>query len=377
MLNDLLEFIQKSENITQRLAEETAEWQTKDEKNQVYLYGGGALLQNYFRYLSKYNIKITAILDTFKDGEYRGIPVCRYDRFLNEAPSERHCRFFVSSTAYAKEIVETLDKKFPRENIYVVDTAFQLGTEEMSLQEYRDYLTSNWKEITVLFSELADEKSKETLINVLREHVTGNTDYMWDTLDPDLTYSRDVITFTGNEVFVEPGAFYGDNFLDFVNCCPQYKAAYLFEPESSLQGRLHEIAEHEKAKGKAVHVIQKGVWDSETTLDFFSTGQGTGSFVLPPEHGEIVPIPTTTLDKAVPEHFTYLKMDIEGSELHALMGASKHIQVSPAPKMAICVYHKMTDLLDIWHYLRSLVPGYRFYLRNHTLIWDDVILYAI
>ena len=71
-----------------------------------------------------------------------------------------------------------------------------------------------------------------------------------------------------------------------------------------------------------------------------------------------------------------LKMDVEGAEMKALEGAKKHI-LSHRPKLGISVYHKPTDLLDVWNYLRSLVPDYHFYLRNHTPLWDDIILYAV
>ena len=69
-------------------------------------------------------------------------------------------------------------------------------------------------------------------------------------------------------------------------------------------------------------------------------------------------------------------MDIEGSELEALHGAEKQI-VKNHPVLAVCVYHKIEDILNIWDYLRMLVPSYRFYLRHHMWSGSETVLYAI
>ena len=46
--------------------------------------------------------------------------------------------------------------------------------------------------------------------------------------------------------------------------------------------------------------------------------------------------------------------------------------------IAKSVYHKQEDLIDIWRYLKSLVPEYQFFLRHHTQnAGTDTIMYAI
>ncbi len=376
MLNEVLNFILTEENIAQRVALETKAWQDFDKRNSVYLYGAGYLMQFYCRYLKKFGVNIAAILDTYKEGNYQGIPILQYDSFLRSAPKSENCRFFVASAAYAKDIIALLKGDFYSDNIFFVDHAFQLGIENMTLEQYRLYLTSNWKDIEMLYKNLSDYKSKITLLNILKEHISGNPDWLWDTLDLDLDYPKDVICFDKNEIFVEPGANNGNTFLEFVRRCPEYRAAYLFEPEACFQDRLREIAVKEQQRGKVVQIIQKGVWDKEQEMEFTSTEQGNGSLVLTSNTGSVVSIMTTTVDKAVPVPFTYMKMDIEGAEIKALKGAEKHILVN-RPKLGISVYHKPTDLLDVWKYLRMLNPDYHFYLRNHTPVWDDIILYAV
>ncbi|MFH1618985.1 MAG: FkbM family methyltransferase [bacterium] len=69
-------------------------------------------------------------------------------------------------------------------------------------------------------------------------------------------------------------------------------------------------------------------------------------------------------------------MDIEGAELDALKGAAETIKKN-RPKLAICIYHKPSDLFEIPLFIKSLVPEYRFYLRQHQPISCDLVLYAV
>ena len=71
----------------------------------------------------------------------------------------------------------------------------------------------------------------------------------------------------------------------------------------------------------------------------------------------------------------FIKMDIEGAELDALKGSEETIR-KHKPKLAICVYHKGRDMIDISQYLKSLVPEYKFFLKHNTEDWMDTVLYC-
>jgi len=69
-------------------------------------------------------------------------------------------------------------------------------------------------------------------------------------------------------------------------------------------------------------------------------------------------------------------MDIEGSELNALKGAEAVIR-KYHPVLAVCVYHKKEDLLEIPQYIKSLYPGYKLYLRTYSKYCQELVLYAV
>ena len=73
---------------------------------------------------------------------------------------------------------------------------------------------------------------------------------------------------------------------------------------------------------------------------------------------------------------TFIKMDIEGSELRALKGAEQSIH-KYRPKLAISIYHRPEDIFTLPDLLLSYHPDYKFYLRHYSLGYFDTVLYAI
>ena len=66
------------------------------------------------------------------------------------------------------------------------------------------------------------------------------------------------------------------------------------------------------------------------------------------------------------ERVTFIKMDIEGAELDALRGASRIIK-EQKPKLAISIYHRLEDIIEIPKLIISLRPDYRLYVNHISL----------
>ena len=71
----------------------------------------------------------------------------------------------------------------------------------------------------------------------------------------------------------------------------------------------------------------------------------------------------------------YIKMDIEGYEIQALMGATNILKLHK-PKLAICCYHKPEDLWEIPRLLRQINPDYKIYFGHHTPVAYESVFYA-
>lgn len=73
---------------------------------------------------------------------------------------------------------------------------------------------------------------------------------------------------------------------------------------------------------------------------------------------------------------SFIKMDIEGAELPSLRGAEKVIE-KYHPKLAICIYHSDSDMLEIPEYIMGKYPSYSLYVRHHSQCSAETVLYAI
>lgn len=76
------------------------------------------------------------------------------------------------------------------------------------------------------------------------------------------------------------------------------------------------------------------------------------------------------------EEATFIKMDIEGSESEALKGAKDTI-TTYKPRLAISIYHKPEDILELPEIILSYRPDYQFYMRHYSLGAPDTVLYAV
>ena len=72
----------------------------------------------------------------------------------------------------------------------------------------------------------------------------------------------------------------------------------------------------------------------------------------------------------------FIKMDVEGAELEALKGSKKIIS-NLKPKLAISVYHKARDLIDIPLFLKRIRPDYELYIQQIHPGIKETILFAV
>lgn len=176
-----------------------------------------------------------------------------------------------------------------------------------------------------------------------------------------------------NEIFVDGGAYHGETVLDFCKWCSTYKKIYSFEADKqNFEGLQKNLINY---KINNIELYNMALWDKKEILNFkySENTNGTGSLINE-DGGECVK--ACSLDEILNgEPVTFIKMDIEGAELRALQGAAKTIK-NYLPRLAICIYHKPEDILEIPLYILELDPRYQFKIRHYSTYAFDTILYA-
>ncbi|MDR3152804.1 MAG: FkbM family methyltransferase [Deltaproteobacteria bacterium] len=265
-------------------------------------------------------------------------------------------------------------------------------------------------ELERLYGELHDELSRRSLFNVVKYRLASQLKGITATITPSVSlaeprfplpalkgrtsrhllqnvyfYSQywidGVFEARPGDVVIDAGGYIGDTALYFDSAVQPDGAVYVFEPNRDIVPVLRgNIALNGR---RNVTVVEKGLSDeagrSLLVQDF------AGSFV--PSAGEApgssgaVPIELTTIDGFVESEglarLDMIKMDIEGLEIPALRGARDSI-ARFRPKLAISVYHRTFDIIEIPALIRSLNPDYKFYLRHGARNSDaETILFCV
>lgn len=241
-----------------------------------------------------------------------------------------------------------------------------VGTSEITY----DYIIDNEKRFQDVYEELADEKSRESLVAYINQKISMKYGFLERVYIENQYFNPEVMPLKDGERFVDCGAYNGDSAEAFIRelhrrGIGEYKEIISFEPDPNSFQELQE-------KHILNHIcINKGTSDKKEELKFSTIGTSSGIN----QKGEYT-IETTTIDETVLGEVTLIKMDVEGAELVSLKGAEKCI-IENRPKLAICIYHKREDLWQIYEYIKSLVPGYKFYIRAHEKEAIELVLYAI
>jgi hypothetical protein len=124
-----------------------------------------------------------------------------------------------------------------------------------------------------------------------------------------------------------------------------------------------------------VTVLPYAVGEHNGLVSFASTGTVTSQIVDGGEHS--LSVECRRLDDiAWPVTPTYIKMDIEGAEPRALVGATDLLR-RHHPILAVCTYHRTEDLWQIPNLIRSIAPEYNLFLRRYAEESWEGVCYAI
>jgi FkbM family methyltransferase len=339
----------------------------------IIIYGAGIVGQTL---LDTIGIKkVVFFVDKHKKGSMKGVPIHGLDHLTHDYP------IVIASIIWEREIYhQLLDSGFKP---YPYTFLNYLYPETYNYHHYTD-LNRSLKDTKGISSARALWKDKESLHifdTILKFRKQFYFDVPMDSiLSKDPQYFIPELRLNNREVFVDCGSYSitGSSIIDFFHHAKG--KVYAFELDNkNYRKLLSRVKKH-----KDVHIYNIGVYKRNGEMPAFVNGE-TESRLVNYEKTVLYPIRKETkkytvrvvaLDEFLPEIPTFIKMDIEGSEYDALLGLRKTIRIHK-PKLAICVYHKPTDLWKIPLLIHEMNPSYRFYLRHHSQELIETVMYAV
>jgi FkbM family methyltransferase len=230
------------------------------------------------------------------------------------------------------------------------------------------------KTVRSVFRLWADEASRREYVAQIRWRLELDFAGLPSPVAHEIYFPDDLFELDEDEAFVDCGAFDGDTLRRFlVRRGDAFRRIAAFEPDPANFERLAAfVASLPVRQQERILIFKKAVGARHETVSFDARGNessvvGSGSLQV-----ESVAL-DEALDRSRP---TYIKMDTEGSEPDALIGAADTI-ARHAPALAICSYHQQDHLWRIPAFVRSVSDRYRFFLRPHLLEVWDLVCYAV
>ncbi len=344
------------------------------ESRQIVLYGlgffGGVIVKNFMAE----GLKVECFCDSKKRGtdDETNLEIISPQELV-EKYSNANIVISVANPSTELEVYNGIVKLgFNEKQIFRFKDAYQFMKKSrveqvsMSMEEFQEHLAGYEK----AYDFFDDEESRKIILETISNYLFNR---LFEYDQPDNSYFPDQFSFGEEEVFVDGGLYTGDTteaFIKKVN--GKYNRIIGFDiDKNNLM-----VAYKNLDSIPRIDIVEKGLWN-QTEKRTAELGIMAGSNVKENAEDEVELISLDEFFKDIPQkdYPSFIKLDIEGSEQQALIGAEKIIKEC-APKLAICVYHKPEDIYVVPDLLKKMNTNYKFFLKHYSpYIWDTV-LYA-
>lgn len=173
------------------------------------------------------------------------------------------------------------------------------------------------------------------------------------------SYEKFGVRLQEDDYVVDAGAHVGVFSVDASRKIGPQGKVFSFEPIPAINAILKNQTKYTASDNIIANTEALGAKKGATTYRF--SDEKTSSSAENSE-GESIDVTITTLDDYVKEHkiekINFIKMDIEGSEIAALTGATETIKRFK-PRLSICIYHRPGDPEAIKRLILDMRPDYQ------------------
>lgn len=228
--------------------------------------------------------------------------------------------------------------------------------------------------------DLLEEEARETYVELLANRLAPELAEkgFQELFSPCEYYNQVFFPVTSEEYLVDCGAYNGDTIKELLEVTDSFCKIYSFEINQDNCDNLNKFITTlpEKLK-KRIQIYHSGVWNEHKLIGYGNEEKSTDASYSILKSSNVQEIRVDRLDDILKDEvITFIKMDIEGSELPALQGAENIIK-EQKPKLAICLYHKIEDFWEIPMYIHNLLPEYHFGILHHfPRMFYGSVLYA-
>lgn len=361
----------------------------------IIFFGGGVMAERLYNQIEGIDSKLAAVFDTLPDEKrtivsFHGIEIKNADKILPLLKDDNNAVVVAFGNVNVYHSVNKLldSYRFIEDRLFVVNPyqslRFFLLDDDLASDIRVPFDDERYERVKQLFTDSGSVAIFNALVNSKPYENIHDTyeivpyktikDMYYFTEDYWETYEFDDTATNGAATILDCGAYIGDSVQAICSSIPENEIYYnAIEP---LKENILAMKNNSQLSSLCtdLRIIECGVGEKDEKLYFHLPENGdpeSGKFTEDPEGSsdilEIKKIDSFDIDY---KGAVYIKMDIEGLELKALKGAADTI-TKYRPYLAICLYHRKNDLIDIPLFIDSLGVKYKYYLRGgyHTIMW--------
>ncbi|MBQ6815877.1 MAG: FkbM family methyltransferase [Clostridia bacterium] len=323
----------------------------------VVLYGTGNGADKILNELILRGITVSGVFasDGFvRNRTFRGFPVLSYN---NAKLKFGNMVVLVCFGSFLPEVINNIKLIASENETYAPDVPVC----EVSGVFDLEYAAEHKEQLEKVYNLLADDTSKKVFENIILYKITGKINYLLESETPK-SEIYNILTLNSCNVYLDLGAYNGDTVAEFLgyNNCP--KKIIALEPDiKNFKKLVNNTKQYD-----FVNCINAAVGANCGSVNFLARG-GRNSKINSQGNN----IPQISVDSLNLTGDIFIKMDIEGNESQAILGAEKTIKLFK-PKMNIAAYHKNADMFELPLSVLKINPDYKVYLRHHPYLpaWD-------
>lgn len=355
------------------------------ENKKIFLYGAGNIGKKMAGILKEYNVNLLGFIDRNSQLPKKILNLNLYspeEEKLNEYKEEAY--IILAGLFHLKQCEEIKSYliKLGFKNIYALheislgifepEQFFGLLNKENENELIKNNAVKN--KIIKSYELLETEEDKSLFINYIKAHIAMDFTVFSEPLPIDVQYLAHDIEYSKNyDTFIDCGAYDGDTIRNLIDKGIKLKNIVAFEPQKELFDGLQKTIKYIESIETAI-TVPCGVYSEAQTYRFKKKQDALSSSSIDEDGDDMIQcVSIDELIKGIKP--TFIKMDIEGSEVSALKGAKETIK-KYRPQLAICVYHSLSDIWEIPLLIHSIDPSYKFYLRNYNYMGLETVLYA-
>ena len=339
------------------------------ENRPIVVYGMGNGADKLIERFNKYNVKIADFFAS--DGFVRGHTFhgMRVKSFSEIKETYRDFVIVLSFASNRPEVIEMLEAIDAEYDMYVPDMP-------VAGEEYfdREFYNNNYEEILLAYDAFADEASRNAYASIINYKLTGRMQYIMNAYSEKSELYAE-LNQTDVKVMVDAGAYNGDTLKEAIEHFPSLAKVVAIEPDPKNFKKLEKFST--TLERPSVQLVNAAVYDTVGGGEFISSGNRNSSISSTSSYQhkdtDVALVSVDSLDTDA----DYIKYDVEGAELEALIGSRETI-LKHHPAMLVSLYHRSRDIFAIANYLRREYPFYRMYLRRLKCLpaWEiDLLLF--